>query len=196
MSLFSFASQAEKPILRGDGVQLRAPRSADFEAWSALRAESRAFLEPWEPVWPADDLTRAAFRRRLRRYEDDQRSDHAYPLFVFRAADQALLGGITFSLVRRGVANACSVGYWIGAPFARQGLMTRALDTALRHAFSDLQLRRIEAACLPENLASIRLLERSGFGFEGIAREYLCIAGRWRDHRLYARLAGDRIREP
>jgi ribosomal-protein-alanine N-acetyltransferase len=191
VSLFSFRAPEESPVVQGDGVYLRPPRLSDFEAWARVRGASRAFLAPWEPVWPPDDLTRAAFRRRIRRYAEEQRTDQAYPLFVLRQADDALLGALTFSLVRRGVSNACSLGYWIGADYARQGHMTQALAAALGHAFGELGLRRVEAACLPENVASIRLLEKCGFRFEGIAREYLNIAGRWRDHRLYARLKGD-----
>jgi ribosomal-protein-alanine N-acetyltransferase len=191
MSLFSFGSQSEARRIQGEGLYLRAPLLSDYLAWSRLRAASRSFLEPWEPIWPVDDLTRASFRRRIRRYDIEQQADQAYPLFVFRTADHAFVGGLTFSLVRRGVANTASLGYWIGAEFARQGFMTRALAAACRHAFADLGLRRVEAACLPENTASQRLLEKSGFRFEGVAREYLCIAGQWRDHRLYARLAHD-----
>ncbi len=112
------------PSIAGDGVMLRAPQMTDFAEWAALRETSRDFLTPWEPTWPADDLTRSAFRRRLRRYAEDQRSDQAYAFFLFRSGDDALVGGLTLANLRRGVAQAGSLGYWIGAPHAGRGYMT------------------------------------------------------------------------
>ena len=96
---------------------LRGPQMADFAAWAELREASRKFLTPWEPTWPADDLTRPAFRQRLRRYAEDMRTDQAYPFFLFRAEDNALVGGLALANIRRGVAQAGSLGYWIGAPY-------------------------------------------------------------------------------
>lgn len=184
------------PILRGSRVWLRPPALADYPAWAALRAESRAFLVPWEPLWPSDDLSRAAFRRRLRRYARDSREDTGHPFFVFRKDDDALVGGLSFAYVRRGVTQAASLGYWIGERYARRGLMSDAVRTALQHAFGGLRLHRVEAACLPHNEASIRLLEKVGFQREGYARRYLCINGAWQDHVLFAVLADDRLPEP
>jgi ribosomal-protein-alanine N-acetyltransferase len=179
------------PVVQGDGVFLRAPQMSDFTAWSALREKSRDFLVPWEPTWPEDDLTRTSFRRRLRRYAEDSRCDQAYAFLLFRKEDNALLGGITLTNVRRGVAQAGSMGYWVGAPFAAQGWMTRGVSALVPFAFDVLRLHRVEAACIPTNQPSIRLLERSGFKREGYAREYLCINGLWQDHLLYARLRSD-----
>ena len=192
MALFRLTSASESmPVLHGTGIYLRAPAAADFEAWAALRTASRAFLEPWEPLWPGDDLTRGAFRRRIRRYADEIRSDSAYPMFLFRSTDNALIGGLTLGLVRRGVAQACTMGYWMGAAHAGHGHMTAAVGIACRFAFGELGLRRVEAACLPHNERSIRLLRRLGFTQEGLARRYLCIAGEWQDHLLFARLRDD-----
>jgi ribosomal-protein-alanine N-acetyltransferase len=164
---------------------------ADFAEWTALRETSRNFLGPWEPTWPADDLTRGAFRRRLKRYAEDLRTDQAYPFFIFRAGDDVLVGGLTLANIRRGVAQAGSLGYWIGAPFAGRGYMTAAVRALIPFAFGAIRLHRLEAACIPTNAASMRLLEKTGFQREGYARQYLCIDGSWQDHVLYARLATD-----
>jgi len=179
------------PAIAGKGVLLRPPQMADCSEWAALREASRDFLTPWEPTWPADDLTRAAFRRRIKRYGDDHRNDLAYSFFIFRESDQALLGGLTLANIRRGCAQAGSLGYWMGATHARHGYMTAALSAFLPFAFRSLRLHRIEAACIPSNIGSIRLLERTGFKREGFARQYLCINGVWQDHWLYARLQDD-----
>jgi ribosomal-protein-alanine N-acetyltransferase len=179
------------PAIEGKGVFLREPRQTDYAGWSRLREQSRSFLTPWEPTWPDDDLTRTAFRRRLQRYLRDQQADLGYAFLIFRAADGAIVGGATLNNVRRGVAQAASLGYWMGAPFARHGYMTAALSALMPFAHVALRLKRIEAACLPHNTASVRLLEKLKFTREGHARKYLCIAGEWQDHILFARLADD-----
>ena len=180
------------PEVSGDGVALRSPQMSDYAEWSELRERSRAFLTPWEPTWPADDLTRASFRRRIRRYFEDQRGDLAYPFFIFRRNDDALVGGLTLANVRRGCAQACTLGYWMGRDYAQRGYMTAAVRGVIPFAFGTLRLHRIEAACIPANTASIRLLERTGFQREGFARQYLCINGLWQDHLLFARIQDDR----
>lgn len=178
-------------VIKSGGVIIRPPRLDDFEAWAKTRTESRAFLEPWEPVWPIDDLTRGAFRRRLRRYDDEILRDEAYPFLIFQADDCTNIGGLTLGNVRRGVAQTASLGYWMAERHTGRGVMTGAVTAVCRYAFLTLQLRRIEAACLPDNAASIGLLKKAGFVSEGRAREYLCIAGEWRDHLLFARLVHD-----
>jgi ribosomal-protein-alanine N-acetyltransferase len=192
MAFFRTVSLTEQlPAIAGDGVFLRAPHMGDHAEWAALREASRDFLTPWEPTWPADDLTRPSFRRRVKRYSEDQRSDLAYPLFIFRKADSTLVGGLTLANIRRGCAQAGSLGYWMGASFARRGYMTAAVSAVLPFAFGALRLHRVEAACIPANVASVRLLEKTGFRREGFARQYLCIDGVWQDHLLYARLRDD-----
>jgi len=191
MAFFTTTFAETAPEIEGDGVYLRHPQMSDFPEWAALREASRAFLEPWEPIWPADDLTRAAFRRRLKRYAEDQRTDQAYSFLIFRSDGNVLAGGVTLSNVRRGVAQAASVGYWMGRPHARLGVMSRAMQALVPFSFGNLRLHRLEAACITTNAASIRLLEKSGFQREGYARQYLCINGMWQDHLLYARLRDD-----
>ena len=178
----------QQPVIRGEGLYLRYPRVADFPIWAKLRAESQEFLTPWEPVWADDELTRGAFRRRIKRYQKETRQDSAYVFFVLRESDNALVGGCTISNVRRGATQCCTLGYWIGAKFARQGYMTYALRTLLPFAFRTLGLHRIEAACLTDNDASKNLLTRVGFLQEGLARRYLLINGAWADHLLFALL--------
>lgn len=181
---------ADPPPALSDGHALiRVPDMSDYEQWANLRLHSRDFLKPWEPVWPANDLTRQAFRSRIRYYWRDIDDDAAYPYFIFDHAGEALVGALTLSNVRRGVAQTGTLGYWIGEPYARRGYMTSAVRLMLGFAFRQLGLHRVEAACLPHNLASVGLLQKCGFAQEGLARGYLRIAGEWRDHLLFARLA-------
>jgi [ribosomal protein S5]-alanine N-acetyltransferase len=189
MAFFRTINFAEPlPSIAADGVTLRTPQMTDYTEWAALREGSREFLIPWEPTWPSDDLTRSAFRRRIRRYAEDLRTDQGYAFVISRNSDGTLVGGLTLANIRRGVAQAASLGYWMGLPFVRRGYMTAAVRGIIPFAFGTLRLHRVEAACIPTNAASIRLLENTGFLREGYAREYLCINGIWQDHLLYARL--------
>ncbi len=169
----------------GEGVYLRAPEARDYAEWAELREKSRAFLTPWEPTWAADELSRGSYRYKLRRYAEDARDDKAYALFVFREEDSALVGGVTLSHVRRGVAQTASLGYWAGEAYAGKGYITAAVRAMIRYAFEELDLHRIEAACQPDNIASRRVLEKASFTHEGSARAYLKINGAWRDHVLF-----------
>ncbi|MEZ5995073.1 MAG: GNAT family protein [Hyphomonadaceae bacterium] len=169
----------------GDGVYLRAPEPRDYQEWADLRDASRNFLTPWEPTWAQDETSRASYRYKLRRYTEDARDDKAHALFVFREGDDALVGGVTLSNIRRGVAQTASLGYWAGQEHAGNGYTTSAVRAVLRYAFEDLDLHRVEAACQPDNIASRRVLEKAGFTEEGRASAYLKINGDWRDHILF-----------
>lgn len=194
MALFRFSTEPPtRPLIRTPNLILRAPQASDYAAWAVLRMESRAFLTPWEPVWNEDDLTRTSFRLRVKRAAREIAADEAYSLFILDGRAETLLGGLTLGLVRRGVAQACTLGYWMGERHAGKGHMSEAVRGALRFAFQDLALHRVEAACLPNNVPSRRLLERVGFQQEGMARSYLRINGVWADHLLYAALASDRL---
>jgi ribosomal-protein-alanine N-acetyltransferase len=186
-----FLARAEPFRLIGDRVFFRPPDRGDYEEWASLRARSRAFLTPWEPTWPPDALSRAAFRARLARYSDDWRIDQGYNFFIFDSGNEALAGGIGLSNLRRGVAETASLGYWIGEPFANQRYMSAALPLVLDFAFDRLRLHRVEAACLPINVPSQAVLLRTGFQKEGYARNYLLIDGKWQDHLLFAILRED-----
>ncbi len=184
-------SDAAAPLLEGPRVVLRPPRMDDWAGWAELRGESRDFLTPWEPAWPRDALGQTAFRRRLRQMQRERSAGEAYGLFVTSAESGAVLGGITVSDIRRGVAQTATLGYWMGARHARQGYMTEAIATLLPFVFVTLGLHRLEAACVPQNEPSRRLLEKSGFRQEGLARAYLKIDGQWRDHLLFAQLESE-----
>jgi [ribosomal protein S5]-alanine N-acetyltransferase len=173
-------------------LTLRLPVHADWVLWAKLRRDSAAFLTPWEPVWSPDHLSRRSFTNRVYWAKRAEAQGTALPLLLTRRDDGLILGALTLDNIRRGPAQAGTLGYWMGAPFARQGYMREAILGVVHHAFNALDLSRIEAACLPENQPSRGLLEKSGFKYEGVAQSYLQINGRWRNHVLYAALRGDR----
>lgn len=182
----------KKIRIETERMTLRLPQHGDYRAWSSLRAESSSFLVPWEPVWASDHLTRKSFTNRVYWAQRSMSSGSAVPIFMVRREDGALLGAITLDNIRRGPSQAGTLGYWIGERHARQGYMKEAILALVHHAFTVLDLSRVEAACLPENQASRGVLEKSGFKYEGVAQSYLQIGGRWRNHVLYANLRGDR----
>ncbi|MFB2550902.1 GNAT family N-acetyltransferase [Ensifer soli] len=191
-SMFRFLSRHPDPVeISGPDHYLRLPRQGDYRQWFRLRSESRAFLEPWEPSWRGDEMTEGAFRARVVRGEQEFSSGQAVPLFLFSRSDDTLLGGMTIGHIRRGAAQCCMIGYWMGERHAGHGHMSAAVRLTIPYIFAGLQLHRIEAACIPENGRSIRLLEKAGFEREGYLREYLKINGQWRDHLIYSLISGN-----
>ena len=171
---------------------LRLPHMFDHPTWANLRRESDTFLREWEPVRAADHYSRRAFRSRVYWAQQSVEKGTALPVFLIRRHDEQLLGAATLDNIRRGPAQAGTLGYWIGEPYARQGYMREAVTALVSYAFDALALSRIEAACLAENRPSRALLENCGFKYEGVAQSYLQIAGRWRNHVLYANIRSDR----
>lgn len=181
-----------KVRLETERMVLRPPEHGDYRAWTALRRDSVDFLSQWEPTWAEDHLSRKSFTNRVYWAQRSISNGTGVPLFLIRREDTTLLGAITLDNIRRGPAQAGTTGYWIGAPFARQGYMREAIKALVQYAFTTLDLSRIEAGCLPENKPSRQLLEQCGYKYEGVAQSYLQINGRWRNHVLYANLRGDR----
>ena len=192
MKLFrSLSTNASSVRLEGEKVFMRAPMERDWRDYAEIRAASRKFLEPWEPTWPSDALSRDAFYRRMNRYTSDWRNDTGYSMFLFDQESTALVGGISLSNVRRGVAQCGTLGYWMGEAHAGNGYMHEGLRLMLRFAFDELMLHRTEAACLPHNEASRNLLLGCGFSQDGYAKKYLKIRGVWQDHLLFSLLSED-----
>ena len=182
--------------LLGERVYLRPPVRRDYGPWVEVRDRSRAFLEPWEPSWGDDALERPVFRDRVARIHQEWRLDLGYGFHIFRRSDDSLVGGVNLNNVRRGVAQAANLGYWMGEAYANQGCMTDALKVLLPHAFQSLGLHRIDAACIPDNWPSRHLLAKFGFREIGEAKGYLKINGEWRDHLLTSALAEDVMSSP
>jgi [ribosomal protein S5]-alanine N-acetyltransferase len=171
--------------LQGEKTFLRPPQFSDFEEWSVLRQQSRAFLERWEPSWSVDEFSRSSFRQRARIYQRRALNDEGHTFFVFDLATGRLVGGLSLSHIRRGVSQSATLGYWMGEPFARQGYMKDAIRAVIRVARPVFGLHRLEAACLPHNENSRHLLLKCGFEPEGFAKAYVKIAGQWEDHLLF-----------
>ncbi|MEO8243924.1 MAG: GNAT family N-acetyltransferase [bacterium] len=181
-----------KPRIETPRMTLRLPAHQDYRGWAHLRDISEDHLTQWEPVRASDHLTRRAFTNRVYWAARAEVQGTALPLMLIRRDDKQILGAITLDNIRRGPVQAGTLGYWIGAPYARQGFMREAIQAVVHYSFQTMDLSRLEAACLPENAASRGVLEKCGFKYEGVAQSYLQINGRWRNHVLYANLRHDR----
>ncbi|WP_255743988.1 GNAT family N-acetyltransferase [Aliiroseovarius sediminis] len=184
--------RSKKVRIETERLTLRPPVHSDYRAWTALRIAGREFLTPWEPTWAEDHLSRKSFTNRVYWANRSIQGGTALPLFMFRRGDNVLIGAVTLDHIRRGPAQAGTTGYWVGECFARQGYMREGLEAMVHYAFNELDLSRLEAGCLPENVASRGVLEKVGYKYEGVAQSYLQINGRWRNHVLYANLRSDR----
>ena len=178
--------------IKAERVELRLPKRSDYVGWASQRHASREFHRPWVPTSFTRDVSRARFRKWVRRARQSYGDGTELNLLVFRNSDQVVLGSLACKNIRRGTVQCGTLSFWIGREFARLGYMTEAVTAFVNHAFTRMDLGRLEAACLPENKASRGLLEKTGFREEGRAEAYLQIAGVWRDHVLFSIVREDR----
>ena len=174
---------------QGENVFLRPPEYKDWLEWSQLRRENMSYLKPWEPTWNIHELERSYFVKRVRFFEKLSINDEAYSFLIFEKTGMLLIGEININNVQRGVVQSCSIGYWISRNKMGLGLMSESINLMKDFAFDDLELHRIEAACLPENKPSLNTLLKNGFEIEGKAKEFLKINGKWQDHIVLGCLA-------
>ena len=177
--------------IKTENLILRLPKYDDFESWSELRANSKKFLEVWEPRRSGDFFRRSAFNNRVKWAVDSFKKKQAAHFFIFSGTGK-FMGSITIDNIRRSPSESGTIGYWLGKAYTKKGYMTQALKNVIQYSFKDLMLSRLEAATLPENSASRKLLERAGFKYEGVGQSYLQINGRWRNHVLYGLLSPER----
>jgi ribosomal-protein-alanine N-acetyltransferase len=164
---------------------IRPVRPEDAEELAALYLANREFLAPFEPARPPDFFTADGQRKRLER----QRADETHPFAILDG--DAIAGTINlFRIIRDGPGSGV-IGYWTDCARNGRGLATGAVGEILAYAFAGLDLHRIEAATLVDNVPSQRVLEKNRFERIGLARSYLRIDGAWRDFFLFERLVDD-----
>jgi ribosomal-protein-alanine N-acetyltransferase len=174
--------------LQGERIVLRHLDADDAPALLVFMKENRAFLEQWEPVREPGFFTLDAQAADIEAAAADAAADrrHAFGIFL----DSELVGRLALSQIFRGIFQNAYLGYSISEPLNGRGLATEAVGVAMEFAFGELGLHRVQAAVMPRNTGSIRVLEKNGFREEGYAVGYLCINGVWEDHRIFARTAG------
>lgn len=180
------ALRLAEPLENRDGnhvVSLRLVSVGDEKVWAATRLANEAWLEPWEATSPGPAPS-VSFRSWVRAVRRQYREGDALPLVV--EFDGRFVGQVSASGIQRGSLLSASVGYWISREVAGRGIMPLAVAMATDHLLFDWGLHRVEINVRPENVASLRVVDKLGFRDEGVRLAYMHIAGAWADHRSFA----------
>ena len=193
--LSGFVNKSEKRerrssslLITNGGLRLEMPTRLHYSSWRDIRKANRDFLQPWEPKWTNDETSLSSFHQRIAQAERNLRRNQGASYLLVLPDTKEPIGGISLFNIRPGSAKSGAIGYWLAEQFNGQGHMSDAVDRLCEYGFNQLELERIEAACLPSNLRSIKLLKKCNFQQEGICRSYLQINGKREDHLLFARL--------
>jgi ribosomal-protein-alanine N-acetyltransferase len=168
---------------------LQPPRASDVTRMGLALRKNATHLRPWSvaPAPGEDPASLAAVSRAVLRHRREWKQGQTFVFFITeRVAPAVVVGRIALGGVLRGAFQNAYLGYWIDEDQQGRGLMTEAVCAVTGFAFESAALHRIQAAVMPRNTASRRVLEKAGFRHEGLAQRYLCIAGRWEDHILFA----------
>ena len=169
---------------------LRAPDESQAAAVADFYARNTRHFAPWDPPLPADHASPERVRLALADGREAFDAGRAHRWWLLpRDRPGRVVGSVHLSNLLRGPFQSCSLGYALDEALQGEGLMTEALQAVIAQAFgAGLNLHRLQAAVRPENARSMAVLHRLGFADEGLARDYLFIAGAWRDHRIFARI--------
>ena len=177
--------------ITGQKVILRPPQYSDWKAWADERKKNKLYLQPWEPLWSINELERSSFVKRVRMFERLSHNDQAYSFLIFTSDNEDFIGEVNISNVQRGIIQSCTIGYWIAKDCEGKGMMSESLELVKEFIFNELKLHRIEAACLPHNMPSLKVLLKNGFIKEGTARKLLKINDKWQDHTVLSFIIDD-----
>ena len=177
--------------ITGQKVILRPPQYSDWKVWADERKKNKLYLQPWEPLWSINELERSSFVKRVRMFERLSHNDQAYSFLIYKSDNEDFIGEVNISNVQRGIIQSCTIGYWIAKDCEGKGMMSESLELVKEFIFNELKLHRIEAACLPHNMPSLKVLLKNGFIKEGTARKLLKINDKWQDHTVLSFILDD-----
>jgi ribosomal-protein-alanine N-acetyltransferase len=176
-------------FLTGEHIILRALEDGDYESYKEVRERCHDWLVKWEPTVdgvPMDTTSSIQqFQIRVSAFERGSQFDTSYGWGVF-LHDGTFVGEVSLGTIVRGPFQSALLGYWIDEDQAGRGLMPEAVSLVVGFALTVLGFRRIEVAIVPRNKASIRVVEKLGFYFEGISKEYIEVNGKREDHARYS----------
>lgn len=172
--------------LSSDQVHIRPFALADAESLRELRVHNRDYFRPYEPVRPDSHFTLDYQKDLIRSSWRDAQKDASYIFGIFLNDNDRLIGRVSLTAVFRGPWQNANIGYYLDERYTGRGYMTEAVRLAVQFAFTEAGLHRLQGAVMPHNERSIRVLEKAGFRYEGLARSYLRIHEVWEDHGIYA----------
>jgi ribosomal-protein-alanine N-acetyltransferase len=172
-----------------DRLCLRPARTTDVTELRRKLRKNDAHLKPWSPAPPPgeDPTSLTVVSRTIIRYRREWKRGEAFVFFVTPRGSDEIIGRIALGGILRGVFQNAYLGYWIDQDHVSKGICTEAVIASTRFAFQEARLHRVQAAVMPNNPRSMRVLEKAGYRREGFAERYLCINGSWEDHVLFAR---------
>jgi len=170
----------------GERVAIRAFAHGDIAELADLRIRNREFLGPWEPRRSQGFFTEHGQRAEIERDRHEWAADRTYAFAIVELPSGAMRGRVALANVVRGAWENATLGYFVDRETGRRGYASEAVGLALRFAFGACRLHRVQAAVMPHNAGSIRVLEKNGFRHEGFSPRYLRLDGAWRDHELFA----------
>jgi ribosomal-protein-alanine N-acetyltransferase len=177
-------------------VELRLPTKDDCEAFLTLVTRNRDHFRPYEPRRPASYFTLGGQREQVAAAQRQAELGERFEFGIWTRDGGRLVGRISLGGISRGSLQNAYLGYGVDIDHGGRGYATQAVRLAVRIAFEDLGLHRVQAAVVPENKASARVLGKAGFREEGLARRYLFLDGQWKDHRMFALTSDDASARP
>ena len=175
---------APLPVLEHRLVRVRGVRMRDAKALEQVLAENRKWLSPWEATHPVIRGQRFDAKASIRGLLEAWKQGSALPMILER--DGEIIGQLNVSQITHGSLSSATLGYWVIEAVAGQGVTPVAVALATDYLFFDQGLHRMEVCIRPENTASLRVMEKLGFRYEGLRRRYIHIDGKWADHFCFA----------
>ncbi len=179
--------------LTGERVYLRFLEPADADALHSLRLRNADFFQKFSPAHDSDYYTIDSVRSMLNDVEQRRAEGRDYFFGIFLTETGELIGDVNLFHIMRGPLQKCMVGYSLDQRHNGHGYTTEALKLAVRYAFEELKLHRVEAGAMPVNVGSMRVLEKAGFEKEGIERKGVKINGQWQDHQIFSILSDSEV---
>lgn len=170
--------------LTGLGLTLRPLTKRDRDEWNALRWENVDWLERWESQDPRGSQHLPTFNEFVRRQAREAKAKSSFGWVITEGGP--MIGHVTLSHIAWGAMRGGTIGYWVSHHRAGEGITPRAVALVCDFGFQELELHRIEINIRPENEASLRVVEKLGFRYEGLRQRYIFIDGDWRDHHSFA----------
>ena len=172
------------PTLTHKQVVVRGIKLRDAKALEKALGNNRPWLQPWEATHPVIPAKPEDTKTSIRHVLQYAKAGTVLPMVL--EADNQLIGQLNVSQITYGSLSSASLGYWIIPAFAGRGIMPVAVAMVTDHLFFEMGLHRVEVCIRPENRASLRIVEKLGFRFEGLRRNFIHIDRKWRDHYCFA----------
>lgn len=176
----------EEDMLQGNDIYLRHFTEEDAAERLRLQEENKTFFERFSMGRPTDYYTLEGQQKQIQRLIENKKDDQEYHFGIYTKEERKLIGTINLFQVMRGPLQSAFIGYFLDQEYNGKGYTTEAVQLLVPYAFRELMLHRIEAGVMPHNIGSIRVLMKSGFHKEGLARKNVKINGQWEDHQVLA----------